>query len=263
MLDMFSLETSTITCLARTNAIFNLNKLYQCLSQIVIPPNTRSMFIQYTEYNGKSRGVKTKRKTKAAVKTEKKKNPFEPHQVSVSINLDREIKMMIFKSVIKICGCTAVNDAISSVSFLMNYYITEDCYNLQIPNDELTFIFEEIMINKSFNLPYTIIKKNFNDVINLVASTSLITCFLQITEHSYVSMTTSAGEIDKCYLQLRNSPRGFILSQIRSKKNEKKGTTFAIFESNVIMSGSNILRMEQDYEFLRSIIKKYKFEIMA
>lgn len=256
---MFSLETSTITCLAKINAIFNLHKLYQCLSQN-IAPNGRTMFIQHTEYNGKSRGIKSKKKTKIP-KSEKKKNPFEPHQVSVSVFMDREIKMMIFKSVIKICGCTKINDAISSVSFLMNYYITADCYSIQIPDDYITFIFEEIMINKAFNLPYSIIKKNLNDIVNSIASTSII-CFLQLTEHSYVSMTTPAGEIDKCYLKLRNSPQGFILSMIKSKKNEKRGTTFAIFESNVIMSGSNITRMEQDYNFLRSIILDYKTKLM-
>lgn len=208
--------------------------------------------ISYVEHNGNLFGTKIEKKAKSS------KNPFQPHQVAVAVHLtNREIKLMIFKSRIKICGCTSSNDAINVVTLLWDKCIDNTCYN--IPEDQdISFTFEEVMINKPFILPFVISKIKFNTLMNLKHLNEVV-CFMDIMQHNYVNLTIASKCSDKCLLVLKvTKDKEFLLSTMIVTKEEEKGTTFMIYDKKVIISGRNIHSMERDYQFVRDFILSNK-----
>lgn len=254
MTSIYNLKTSTITCLVSTNISFILDKLFNSIKSYIIKESSGET-ISYVEHNGKLFGTKIEKKAKSS------KNPFQPHQVAVAVHLtNREIKLMIFKSRIKICGCTSSNDAINVVAFLWDKCIDSTCYNSinGLEDQDVSFTFEEVMINKPFILPFVISKINFNILMNIKHLNEVV-CFMDIMQHNYVNLTIASKCSDKCLLVLKvTKDKEFLLSTMTLTKGEEKGTTFMIYDKKVIISGRNIHSMERDYKFVRDFILSNK-----
>jgi hypothetical protein len=83
----------------------------------------------------------------------------------------------------------------------------------------------------------------------------IVICFLDVLHHNYVSLTMNPIEIEKCLLILTIlNDKEFKLFAKYIVKEEKKGTTFMIYDQKVIVSGRNIAAMEKDYEFILKFI---------
>jgi len=281
-----NLKVSTMTTIVKTNMVFDLEKLYNILepelpfqkelsikeyNNLVLWPN--SMF--FIKVNDKWRGYikKNPRRNKRT------KGNF-INQVTVGLFFTHKINMMVFKSCIKICGCKTSNDAILSVLTLYKKF-TRNSHNNELSN--IQFVFEDVMINMSFNLPKKIIKRDFAKYLTYNKKSKVS---YEPTSQSYINLKLLPTQNikKKIVIQIlqpeildyfeildlktdkdKQSEKDFKLNYpdfenkiVLSLINGKcpKQTSFMIFESRVIMSGNSYFQMKEHYESLINAFNK-------
>lgn len=247
------LKTSTITFIINTNLFFEFKYLYEVISHDV--RNHISKNIYYVAYKTSYEGIHQKRNSKH------KKSFLNQISLGIYINSvnNKKLELMIFKNVIKMNGCTCTNDAVDTIIFLWIKYISRPkCFI--IINERAKFIFEEVMINKSFVLPYKIFKENFNEVMNKYYTNECISFYEPSTRNSIsIEMTPTVKNKNIIIIEELTNTQFEISTTTIEKKS--KGSNFMIFEENVIISGSNIVQIYEDYEFVKRILIDHKKEI--
>lgn len=280
-MEFSQLGVSTITVMAYSNVLMNVDKLFDKLAihEIENPPLTKKKklpnipqidapygSIISLRAKNRFRGLVTKR-----IETQAK---YFLNQITCVISLGNKqnINVFIFKTSFKVVGCKEQSMAEEVITILWEDYIKplKDCYEV-LDDDHPNFVFETVMTNVDFSLGFSINRKNLNTLLNSP----------QFSERIKMSRYETTGDAnvnvqfhterppDYFYWRLIDNDGKWEFDKVddimycdKRKKKKKKYTTFLVFHSSKTIASARYNQgMEKDYNYFMNIVKKYRPQI--
>lgn len=286
---------ATITEIIYTNTEFDLNKLFDKIDvyEGELPRNKngsvdkKKIKVDYgtiinvsdgtsrhKQYKSHIRGTDTrktiKQKETTSITMSKKATNVFRNQLSLCIFLSKAYSIKLSRNKITIYGGQSAQEFVEIVMVLWENYIKRlGCYKQPLDED-IIFLFDEVMINNNFKFDFKINRIKFGRFMNSEQFTEqVVLCSYDKSQKSTIKIKCYTNEVPRkydvlVYPQNGDKPYFRFSSENPFPKNIKKKTiTFIVFNTGAVtMSGSEETERRRLFKWFTSTIINNKNSIL-